>query len=115
MWWPKEQRVRMKYWEIIADNLSKAGWSRGWVSVLDSSEANSDDDDLRKLGKVLMFFGNFVPKKPENKREGISPNYNNPHTGYALPGAKRFLSGSLGFLFFFYFPPEPSLNFLSDR
>ena len=24
----------MKYWEIIADNLSKAGWSLGWVSAL---------------------------------------------------------------------------------
>jgi hypothetical protein len=26
----------MKYWEIIADNLSKSGWSWGWVSALDS-------------------------------------------------------------------------------
>jgi hypothetical protein len=25
----------MKYWEIIADNLSKSGWSLGWVSTLD--------------------------------------------------------------------------------
>ena len=25
----------MKHWEIIADNLSKAGWSLGWVSALD--------------------------------------------------------------------------------
>ena len=25
----------MKYWKIIADNLSKAGWSLGWVSALD--------------------------------------------------------------------------------
>jgi hypothetical protein len=24
-----------RYWEIIADNLSKAGWSWGWVSALD--------------------------------------------------------------------------------
>ena len=47
---------------------------------------------------MQLFFDNFVPKKPENKREGISPNYNNPQKGYALPGAKRFLSGSLGFL-----------------
>jgi hypothetical protein len=31
----------MKYWEIIADNLSKAGWSRGCVS----GEAASDNDD----------------------------------------------------------------------
>jgi hypothetical protein len=26
----------VKYWEIIADNLKKAGWSLGWVSALDS-------------------------------------------------------------------------------
>jgi hypothetical protein len=26
----------MKYWEIVADNLSKRGWSWGWVSALDS-------------------------------------------------------------------------------
>jgi hypothetical protein len=26
---------RVKYWEIIADNLHKAGWSLGWVSALD--------------------------------------------------------------------------------
>jgi hypothetical protein len=29
-------RKRMKYWEIIADNLSKAGWSWGCVSAVDS-------------------------------------------------------------------------------
>jgi beta-xylosidase len=27
----------MKYWEIIADKLSKAGWSWGWVSAVDSN------------------------------------------------------------------------------
>jgi hypothetical protein len=33
----KTGRIRiMKYWEIIADNLSKAGWSWGCVSALDS-------------------------------------------------------------------------------
>ena len=26
----------MKYWEILADNLSKAGWSWGCVSTVDS-------------------------------------------------------------------------------
>jgi hypothetical protein len=25
----------MKPWEIIADNLKKAGWSLGWVSAVD--------------------------------------------------------------------------------
>jgi hypothetical protein len=26
----------VKYWELVADKLSKAGWSLGWVSALDS-------------------------------------------------------------------------------
>ena len=30
-------RHDMKYWELIADNLSKAGWSQGWVSAIDSN------------------------------------------------------------------------------
>ena len=29
--------IHVKYWEIIADNLSKAGWSLGWVSAIDSN------------------------------------------------------------------------------
>jgi hypothetical protein len=40
----------MKYWEIIADNLSKAGWSLGWVSAVNSegrtifvADAHPDD------------------------------------------------------------------------
>ena len=31
----------MKYWEIIADNLSKAGWSWGCVSAIDSKGERS--------------------------------------------------------------------------
>jgi hypothetical protein len=30
-------RTPVKYWEIIADNLSKAGWSWGCVSGVDSN------------------------------------------------------------------------------
>ncbi len=30
--------ARVKYWEIIADNLSKAGWSWGCVATVDSRE-----------------------------------------------------------------------------
>jgi hypothetical protein len=26
----------MKHWEIIADDLKKAGWSLGWISAVDS-------------------------------------------------------------------------------
>jgi hypothetical protein len=41
----------MKYWEIITDKLSKAGWSWGWVSAVDSEgrtlwivDAHRDDE-----------------------------------------------------------------------
>jgi hypothetical protein len=32
----KEAECARKWWEIIADNLSKAGWSWGGVSAIDS-------------------------------------------------------------------------------
>jgi hypothetical protein len=41
----------MKDWEVIADNLSKAGWSWGYVSTVDSrgrtiwiADAHRDDE-----------------------------------------------------------------------
>jgi hypothetical protein len=30
------QNLQVKYWETIADKLSKAGWSLGWVSAVDT-------------------------------------------------------------------------------
>jgi hypothetical protein len=43
-------RACVKYWEIIADNLKKRGWSYGYVSALDSggrtiwiADAHRDD------------------------------------------------------------------------
>jgi hypothetical protein len=27
----------VKYWELVADKLSKAGWSWGWVSAVESN------------------------------------------------------------------------------
>jgi hypothetical protein len=60
----------MKCWEIIADNLKKAGWSLGWVSAVDSQgreiwivDAHRDDgkrfivnaDDLKKRGWSLGY------------------------------------------------------------
>jgi len=32
----RAQSIGIKYWEIIADNLSEAGWSWGCVSAIDS-------------------------------------------------------------------------------
>jgi hypothetical protein len=31
----RTRKTPMKYWELIADNLNKGGWSLGWVSALD--------------------------------------------------------------------------------
>jgi hypothetical protein len=44
----------MKYWDIIADDLSKAGWSWGCVSGIDSSGrpiwiADAHRDDARRF------------------------------------------------------------------
>jgi hypothetical protein len=44
----------VKYWEIIADNLKKAGWSLGWVSAVDSEErtiwiADAHHDDEKRF------------------------------------------------------------------
>jgi hypothetical protein len=33
----KNRGNRVKYWETIADKPSKAGWSLGWVSAIDSN------------------------------------------------------------------------------
>jgi len=44
----------VKYWEIIADNLSKAGWSWGYVSTVDSNGqtifvADAHRDDAQRF------------------------------------------------------------------
>jgi len=44
----------IKYWEIIADNLHKAGWSLGWVSALDLEGrtiwiVDAHEDDGKRL------------------------------------------------------------------
>ena len=36
----------MKYWEIIADNLKKAGWSLGWVRGGVSMQARNSSGSL---------------------------------------------------------------------
>ena len=41
----------MKYWEIIADRLSKAGWSLRWVSAIDREGANAGCRD-KQIGFI---------------------------------------------------------------
>ena len=44
----------MKYWEIIADNLSKAGFSVGWVSALDDDGRTVWIVDAHRDGKRFI-------------------------------------------------------------
>jgi hypothetical protein len=44
----------VKYWEIIADNLSKAGWSWGWVSAIDSEGRTIWIVDAHRGGKRFI-------------------------------------------------------------
>ena len=47
----------MKYWEIIADNLSKAGWSWGCVSIRGCREETGSGNkgkSIRTLGGIWI-------------------------------------------------------------
>ena len=41
-----------RYWETIADKLSKAGWSLGWVSAIDSNSCLQDAVSPAGIEKV---------------------------------------------------------------
>ena len=47
-------RNRMKNWEVIADNLSKAGWSWGCVSAIDSNGRTIWIADAHRDGKRCL-------------------------------------------------------------
>jgi hypothetical protein len=44
----------MKYWEVIADNLSKAGWSWGCVSAIDREGLTIWIADAHRDGKRFV-------------------------------------------------------------
>ena len=46
--------MAVKYWEIIADNLHKAGWSLGWVSALDVERRTIWIVDVHGYGKRFI-------------------------------------------------------------
>ena len=46
----------MKYWEIIADNPSKAGWSWGYVSAIDSNGRTIWIADAYREGKRFVVY-----------------------------------------------------------
>jgi hypothetical protein len=66
----------VKYWEIIADNLSKAGWSWGIISAIDSqrrtiwiADAHRDDGKrfvVRADEKLTAFMELEAAIRPTN-------------------------------------------------
>jgi hypothetical protein len=60
----------VKYWEIIADNLSKVGWSWGCISAIDSdgrtiwiADAHRDNGKrfvVRADNKLTAFMGTWL-------------------------------------------------------
>jgi hypothetical protein len=65
------QRIRrMKYWEIIADNLSKAGWSWGCVSTIDSNRGTIWIADAQRGDG-----DRFVVRADDSKRLWRNDNY----------------------------------------
>ena len=46
--------VCVKYWEIITDRLSEAGWSWGWVSALDLEGRTIWIADAHRDGKRFI-------------------------------------------------------------
>ena len=62
----------MKYWEIIADNLSKAGWSWGCVSAIDSHGRTIWIADAHRGDGKHGFRRTRVPESAEPLEEGLS-------------------------------------------
>jgi hypothetical protein len=59
---------RMKYWEIIADKLHKAGWNLGWVSALDrEGRTNLHGDDSLCLSIGLRLSVHSHRLQPSSK------------------------------------------------
>jgi hypothetical protein len=48
----------LKYWEIIADRLKKAGWSLGYVSAVDSNGQTIWIVDAHRDGKRFIVRAN---------------------------------------------------------
>ena len=96
--WPK----RMKYWEIIADNLKKAGWSLGYVSAIDSNgrtiwiaDAHRDDGNRfvvhadEKL-TAFMELQAAIHRQPESSQRPTAkvPRCSTQRAGIASPHAE---------------------------
>jgi hypothetical protein len=69
----------MKYWEIVAHNLSKAGWSWGCVSAIDSEGRTiwivdaHRDDGKRFVVRTDEILSTFLELSNRMKATGAAP------------------------------------------
>ena len=76
----KDRIRRVKPWEIIADNLSKAGWSWGCISAIDSNGrtiwiADAHRDDGKRLvvrGEENLSIAKALPKERQPRHGAIA-------------------------------------------
>jgi hypothetical protein len=66
--------ARVKYSKIIADNLSKAGWSWGCVSAIDSNGRTIFAAEMEKLAAPLLRQSNNVTHTTTRLRQRRKPN-----------------------------------------
>ena len=71
------------YWEIIADNLSKAGWSWGCVSAIDAHGqtiwiADAHRDEKRFVVRADEKLSAFLESPPAAAAGGPAPTKSNP-------------------------------------
>jgi hypothetical protein len=80
--------VRVKCWEIIADNLRKAGWSLGWVLAVDSNGRTIFVADAHR-GDEKRFLGKERGRKCASARAPVIEGPIPPPEGSPSPGVNR--------------------------
>src|SRR6266487_4798655 len=69
----------VKYWEIIAGNLSKAGWTWGCVSGVDSNGTNN-----LRCGRPLWRWSTLHCARGRRDRKSTRLNSSHPSISYAV-------------------------------
>ncbi len=90
----------MKYWEIIADKLSKAGWSLGWVSAIE--QHYRDQPDNWKTAIILSQAYAAAGQKDSAIKTAERAIMLLPSSKDPLKERKRHMSGC-------FFTPQPPL------
>jgi hypothetical protein len=88
----------VKYWEIIADNLSKAGWSCGCVSALDRKGRTIWIVDVHGYGKPFIVRADEIRTafvELQSAIHGVSGRFDLVRSFLALPrGTRKSLTSS---------------------